>query len=264
MRLGLLHADRSQTAQGIKRASAQQRKASEVAHGRNIAPRAEAIWGWSTAAGQLRVERRTRLLAQMSEVTAGDRVLELGCGNGVFSRRLARWGIVLTAIDLSLELLQLAREKLLGVADAAVVHADVEHLPFSDQSFDAVIGSSILHHVPFPASLLEIRRVLRHGGRVAFAEPNMMNPQVMIQKNIPWIKRWAGDSPHETAFFRWRVAKALRQADFIRIVVEPYDFLHSLTPTTLAPWVQRVGLAIERLPVLRELAGSLIIAATRP
>jgi hypothetical protein len=86
----------------------------------------------------------------------------------------------------------------------------------------------------------------------------------MMERNIPWIRRWTGNSPHETAFVRWGIAHALRQAEFVNIVVEPNDFLHPLTPRALAPWVQRVGFVIERLPVLREIAGSLLIAATRP
>ena len=52
-------------------------------------------------------------------------------------------------------------------------------------------------------ALRDIYRVLKPGGTIYFTEPNMLNPQIAMQKNIPWIKRKLGDSPDETAFFRW-------------------------------------------------------------
>jgi SAM-dependent methyltransferase len=88
------------------------------------------------------------------------------------------------------------------------------------------VGSSILHHLRPAVALEEVFRVLRPDGFIAFAEPNMLNPQIAIQKNIPVIKRWLGDSPEERAFFRWQATKLLENAGFDRIAVTPYDFLH--------------------------------------
>ena len=39
----------------------------------------------------------------------------------------------------------------------------------------------------------------------------MLNPQIAIQKNIPWVKRKLGDSPDETAFFRWPLRRLLEE-----------------------------------------------------
>ena len=60
--------------------------------------------------------------------------------------------------------------------------------------FDAIVGSSVLHHLELRPALERIFQLLRPGGWMSFAEPNMLNPQIVIQKNVDWIKRRAGDS----------------------------------------------------------------------
>jgi SAM-dependent methyltransferase len=253
------------------------RKAAERRHGEAIAPRAEAVWGWDTPAGRLRAARRGHLLAQDAGLVAGTRVLELGCGTGVFTRQWAALGAALLAVDISVDLLLagLAQERAAPSPhplDAAGAPGrpprraamDVEALGLRAESFDAVMGVSVLHHVDLPHTLAEIRRVLRPGGRIAFSEPNMLNPQIALQKNIPFIKRLLGDTPHETAFTRWGLASHLRRHGFTDIRIAPFDFLHPLTPRRAIPLVSRIAAAAERAPILREIAGSLRITAIRP
>ena len=246
-----------------KRNDDQPSKASEQTHGRRIASHAESVWGWSSHAGQLRANRRATLLMQMSGISHGQRALEIGCGTGLFTAKLAESGADLAALDISPELLALARGKSQGISNLNLLMADAEHLPFPNRHFDVVVGSSILHHLPVRPCLAEMLRVLRPGGRLAFAEPNMMNPQVMIQKNVPVIKKWLGDVPDETAFFRWSLANVLRRTGFVDVAIDTFDFLHPSTPRLLTPWVRWVGARLERTPVLREFAGSLIITAKR-
>jgi ubiquinone/menaquinone biosynthesis C-methylase UbiE len=101
------------------------------------------------------------------------RVLEVGCGPGELWRQNreripAGWG--LTLVDLSPGMLEAARKALGDRAEYIV--ADVQDLPFEDESFDAVIANHMLYHIPDRAlALAEIARVLRRGGRV-FASTN--------------------------------------------------------------------------------------------
>ena len=92
----------------------------------------------------------------------------------------------------------------------------------------------------------------------------MLNPQIAVQKNVRWIKEKLGDSPDETAFVRWRLAKMLREIGFVDIRVTPFDWLHPATPKALIPAVRGIGKVLEVLPGLREFSGSLHILATRP
>ena len=98
---------------------------------------------------------------------------------------------------------------------------------------------------------------------MAFAEPNMMNPHIVFERSTPAVRRWMGVSPEETAFFRWQLAKLLGAAGFSDIRVNPYDFLHPAVPGTLVPLVRGLGNVLEKLPLVREIAGSLIISAQR-
>jgi SAM-dependent methyltransferase len=134
----------------------------------------------------------------------------------------------------------------------------------SDAQFDAVIGSSILHHLEVEESLEKIFGLLKSDGRLCLAEPNMLNPQIMVQKNVPWIKERLGDSPDETAFIRFSLARLLRRAGFVDIDITPFDWLHPSTPSPMIPVVRALGRVFEKLPVIREFAGSLSIHARRP
>jgi hypothetical protein len=91
----------------------------------------------------------------------------------------------------------------------------------------------------------------------------MLNPQIAIQKNIPWIKRKLGDSPDETAFFRWPLWRLLERTGYRDVRIDPFDFLHPKTPAALIDHVKAVGRFLEKVPVISEFAGSLYIRAIK-
>lgn len=93
-------------------------------------------------------------------------VLEVGCGWGDFSARVAaELGASVVALDLSPRMVELARSR--GV-DARV--GDVQELPFADASFDVAAANWMLYHVPdLDRALSELARVLRPGGRLVAA-----------------------------------------------------------------------------------------------
>jgi SAM-dependent methyltransferase len=109
----------------------------------------------------------------------GARVLEVGCGPGHLSIRLARQlGLEVTGIDLDPAMIEVARGNAeRALEDARVppseagrppsfVLGDVASLPFADASFDLVVSTLSMHHWADPrAGLAEIGRVLRSGGR---------------------------------------------------------------------------------------------------
>ena len=95
------------------------------------------------------------------------RILELGCGTGLFwqeNRHRLPFGTELTLTDISEGMLQSAHQSLEGVPFESRV-ADAQSLPFPDASFDLVIANHMLYHVPdIDLPVREIRRVLRPGG----------------------------------------------------------------------------------------------------
>ncbi len=147
----------------------------------------------------------------------------------------------------------------IAMAQGEFVIADAMKLQFPDNSFDVVFGSSILHHLDFERVMPELFRVLKPGGRIVFAEPNMLNPQIFVQKNVPFIKKALGDSPDETAIQRWNFASFMKKIGYSDVRIFPYDFLHPMTPAALIGGVSAIGKVIEKIPVLKEIAGSVII-----
>ena len=239
----------------------QERVAKEVQHGRFLADHgAGEIWNWESPAGRLRWARRVKMLS--SHLKPGMTVLELGCGAGYFTQELARSGADIVAIDVSPELLEIARAN----CSAPNVRYQIQNahaLSYAEAVFDSVVGSSVLHHLEIEEALREIYRVLKPMGTIYFTEPNMLNPQIAIQKNIPWIKRKLGDSPDETAFFRWPLWRLLEQTGYREVRIDPFDFLHPKTPIALIDYVKAFGRFLENVPVISEFAGSLYIRATK-
>ncbi len=237
-------------------------RAGEIEHGARIASNAERIWNWTTPAGQCRAMRRARRIAESAKLGSDSIALELGCGTGVFTRTFAETGSRIVAIDVSPALLGVAQAKNLGEGVSFRIE-DAEGLSFEDESFDAVIGSSVLHHLNFERAIGEIYRVLKPGGRIAFAEPNLMNPQIALSFKVRALRSRMGVSPEEEAFCRWRPMGQLEYVGFTDVRIEPFDFLHPCVPGPLVPLVRWLGAALEQVPLVREIAGSLFISATR-
>lgn len=131
-------------------------------------PGEASVSGWSEAGLHRRLHRFEGLLPSLELRPPAD-VLDLGCGAGTYTRRLAERGYRVTGIDYSLPTLARARS-----ADAAgragYAAADGYRLPFRDEAFDLVVTIGVLQAVSRPEAVLtEIARVLRRG-RVAVFE----------------------------------------------------------------------------------------------
>ena len=239
----------------------QERIAKEIQHGRFLAEHgAGEIWNWESPAGKLRWARRVKMLSR--HLRPGMSVLELGCGTGYFTRELACSGANIVAVDVSPDLLEIAKAN----SSAPNVRYEIQNaykMSYPDAVFDFVVGSSVLHHLEIEAALREIYRVLKPGGTICFTEPNMLNPQIAIQKNVPWVKRKLGDSPDETAFFRWPLRRLLEETGYRDVRIDPFDFLHPKTPVPLVDRLSSLGRVLENVPVISEFAGSLHIRAVK-
>jgi SAM-dependent methyltransferase len=235
----------------------------EILHGKKIAQTdPELIWGWKTPVGRLRAKRRAQLIAESAQLRTGITALEIGCGTGVFTKMFAASGAKIVAVDISQELLVWAREKNLPAEQVQFLEKRFEDCD-SIGPFDAIIGSSVLHHLDIKPALDNIYQLLKPNGIMSFTEPNMLNPQIAIQKNVLWLKRKMGDSPDETAFMRRPLSRLLEQTGFVDIKIVPFDWLHPSTPVKFIAAVARTGLFLEKVPFIRQFAGSLHIFGRR-
>ena len=111
--------------------------------------------------------RRSFLL---SHVASGERVLDLGCGDGAFCTQLAAVGVEAVGAEVAEAALARARERHPDIRFELV--AERGPLPFADAEFDAVWASEVIEHIADTGRWLsEVRRVLRPGGALLVTTP---------------------------------------------------------------------------------------------
>jgi SAM-dependent methyltransferase len=91
-------------------------------------------------------------------------LLEIGCGTGEATRIAAERASRVVALDLSPEMIAVARERSAGLANIDYRVADVTRWDYPEARFDALIAIATLHHLPFDDSLAAWKRTLRPGG----------------------------------------------------------------------------------------------------
>lgn len=128
---------------------------------------------------------------------AGRTVLDYGCGNGENTLPLVTRGARVIGVDVSNDLLRLARQRLLlhGALEGATFLAGSAHdLPLPDDSVDVVLGIAILHHLDLKLAAREVHRVLKPGGVAVFQEP-VRNSRLMaaLRAAIPYRSEEVSD-----------------------------------------------------------------------
>lgn len=209
----------------------------------------------------LRFKRKSENVLKLLEKFKNPKVLELGCGTGLLTKNLLKDNKLITieGIDISPEAIKVAKKDLIKYKNVIFRVGSATNLPYRSGSFDAVIGNSILHHLPLGGTLKEIKRVLKPGGVIWFCEPNLLNPQIFLEKKIPFIKSFFQDSEDEKAFLRWGLSKEIKRFGFKEITIEPYEFLHPLIPSFFIS----TALFLERIILIKEFAGTILIVARK-
>jgi ubiquinone/menaquinone biosynthesis C-methylase UbiE len=149
----------------------------------------------------------------LSGLPPASRVVDLGCGSGVFTRVLQRRGYRCCGADLSPKLIEAARAKF---RDVEFVEGDAEQLPFADASFDGVLLSGLVHHLPDPfRCAAEVFRILRPGGRFVAFDPNRMNPFMYLyrDRSSPFYSS-VGVTANERPVLAHEVASIFEKAGF--------------------------------------------------
>ncbi|HET7384183.1 MAG TPA: methyltransferase domain-containing protein [Pseudolabrys sp.] len=127
-------------------------------------------------------------LLQAVQVHAGSHLLDVATGPGSLASEAIEIGVQTVGVDLSPGMIELAKKTYPGIEFRA---AEVEHLPFGTQSFDAVVCNFGLGHFPNPeASVAECVRTLKPGGRIALSwwdDPSKMRISGLFREALTEI-----------------------------------------------------------------------------
>lgn len=127
------------------------------------------------------------ILARVPD-TKGQRILDLGCGNGNILKTLKeRIPAEYYGLDISEKMIEEAGKKLGKAARLQV--GDAEQLPYQDNFFDVVVCNASFHHYPNPEkAAAEMGRIMKTGGLLILGDPTM--PPVMIEM-FNWALKWS-------------------------------------------------------------------------
>ena len=182
------------------------------------------------------LRRANDVLAENVEVADRD-VLDVGCGDGGLVRWLRSQGARAVGADCGAEMLRRALEADPGHSDS-YVDAPGQALPFDNDSFDVVIFSNSLHHVPssdMAQALDEAARVLRPGGALYVAEPELDGPEDSVgypvidevavrtaaQQELGQLARRGFSSPHRFEFSSEAVFESFDQWCTLAVGIDP-------------------------------------------
>lgn len=184
-------------------------------------------------------------------------LLDAGMGPGRLVAELEAAGWDVSGIDASPAMVEEARRRAPG-AGGRLLRAEIEALPFPNESFDAVVATGVLEYADVHRALDELARVLRPGGITVVSYPNpralygiwksgVHYPLVRALKRIgrrpePWLPRGGPTIAPE------RFSAFLAETGLSVETVEPASYLVIPSPldTVVAPLSARVGEALER------------------
>jgi len=181
---------------------------------------------------------RVAQINAVKDVRKGEKILDIGCGNGVLYDALSKKSIDYTGVDVSSKLLKLAKARM--PAKAKLMKGDILDLPFKDGLFDWVFAFAVLHHIPSEKlqnqAMREMYRVLKPNGKVMVSVWNLYSDYAKKRfkiaeqlKNRPtgWNKNdltipWKATAPHVVNRYIYRftqknLSALLRRQNFKKI-----------------------------------------------
>ncbi len=150
-------------------------------------------------------------------------VLDVACGTGDMVVELMKHGCTVTGVDLSEEMMAIARKKAPG---ATYIAADAEHLPFPDETFDAVTCAfGVRNFVHLEQGLHEMLRVLKPGGRMVILElatPDcrLVRPfyNLYAKRIIPWLGSRIAGSCEAYTYLPQSIERFPKGDAFLRLI----------------------------------------------
>ncbi len=165
-------------------------------------------------------------LQELSQLGSGKKILEIGCGNGVGTLLIQEFfkPSEFIATEFDPRLVEIAQMKNKG-SQVKVEIGDATHLRFMDNEFDAVIGLSVIHHIPnWRECVAELQRVIKPNGLLIIKELSIET----FESPFGRIARRFVEHPYDSMLKKAEFLKALEQQGFRLIIFYPHSMLYFL------------------------------------
>lgn len=126
------------------------------------------------------------LFRRMGDIS-GKEILDFGCGEGELSTQMARLGARVTGLDISPQLIEIAkrRAQIDGVAgETSFLASNILESPLPENRFDIVVCYAVLHHVPIPEVFPQLLRCLKPSGMIYMVEPLALSSLLVKLRNL--------------------------------------------------------------------------------
>jgi SAM-dependent methyltransferase len=183
------------------------------------------------------------------EFPEGARVLEIGCGTGAVTRRLAQWPNVAhaTGVDPSKVFVSRARKLAQDIRNLSFEEGDGRRLPFDEETFDVVVVHTVICHVPQPEQLIaEALRVMRPHGWLAVFDGDYATSTVATGDCDP-LQACIDVLPvHDLSLVR-RLPALLEACGFKALRMRSHGYVEASEGGYMLTWVDRGADALVRI-----------------
>ena len=200
---------------------------------------------------------RAQSLRQLVHLVPGQTILELGGGDGAFTRQLValtRGENPITAVTFG----DVRADPPPGVEWLAA--GDLPG-PLAGRRFDCVVGLDLLDARSSAWLLQHVHELLAPGGQVVFYESNPWNPVMRLRR---LAARLAGGADPRALHDRTQLYELLSEIGFIRVFAVYTDFVYAPLTRRLAWLLRNLSIVLENTPGARRLAGAVLLHAQKP
>ena len=215
--------------------------------------------------------RLLELFERWVQPRPGERAIDLGCGTGAFTRRMRRFGLQLTGMDISPASVERASQN--AATGERYLVGDIGDTQLPDGSYDIILYSGVLHHVSTPEArrkvLAEGHRILAPGGRLFAYDPNAHSPSMWLYRDprSPLFST-KGKTENEVLLKRSELEAEMRSAGFDRVDIHgvsgiTFRYVDSAAARLVLPLYNLYEQAIRYSPLENRLGTFLVSVATR-